>query len=203
MTERQRRMRPASAARIVVAGTIIVGGALAVAGQAAADPVIYPTPAPGDPAPAGQPVAEGADAPVGPPAPPPVGPPVVPEIPNPQYGSGSGPIGSLRDIYHEVRDGGLDDVTGAGGADGPALAPPPGAGPAPKLPPGYTSLTDPSSSTPALPRDPAATGPALPPGYYPLNGPPPPGYAPAAPPPAAPVDASVPPADAPILPPTP
>jgi hypothetical protein len=187
MTQRQRAMRSADAVRIAVAGVILAGGALAMAGQAAADPEPFP-PAPVDP----------AAGPVAAPAPPPVGPPVVPEIANPQFGSGSGPIGSLRDIWHEVRDGDLSGADPNGAPQG-ALAPPPGAGPAPKLPPGFTSLTDPSSSTPALPKDPNEVGPTLPPGYYPLNGPPPPGYAP----PAAPADPAAAPVDAPVPPPTP
>lgn len=217
MTERQRAMRRANAARIVVAGVIIAGGALTMAGQAAADPLVpYPTPAPGDAQPApgdpapppGQPVADAADAPVAPPAPPPAGPPMVPEIANPTYGSGSGPLGFIRDAWHQAKDpyGTADSPDGMPAAN----VPPPGAGPAPKLPPGFTSLTDPSSSTPALPKDPGVTGPALPPGYYPLNGPPPPGYAPpaapadpAAPPSATPADLAVPPTDVPAPPPTP
>jgi hypothetical protein len=189
MTDRQRATPPTNAARTALAaGIIIAGAALAMAGQAGADPVLpYPTPAPSGPAapPPGQPVMESADGPVAAP-PPPVGPPPVPEIQNPAYGSGqsgSGPLGSLRDIWHEVRDGnsGMNEETV------PAFAPPPGAGPAPKLPPGYTSLTDPASSTPASPTGPNTGGPPLPPGYYPLNGPPPPGWdSSAAPDPAVP-----------------
>jgi hypothetical protein len=54
-------------------------------------------------------------------------------------------------------------------------APPAGAGPAPKLPPGYHSLNAPESDgDPVAPTQ--GGGPPLPPGYYPLNGPPPPGY---------------------------
>jgi hypothetical protein len=194
MIERQSATRFANAARLAVAGLFITGGALAMAGHAAADPEPFP-PAPGEPV---------ADAPVGPPAPPPPGPPMVPEIANQSYGSGSGPLGFLRDAWHQAQDpyGTADTPDGMPAAG----VPPPGAGPAPKLPPGYTSLTDPSSSTPALPKDPNAVGPALPPGYYPLNGPPPPGYAPPAAPadPAAPpADPAAAPADAPVPPPTP
>jgi hypothetical protein len=183
MTERQNAASSGNAMRLAVAGVIVASGALAMAGHAAADPAA-PAPTPGAPAPApGQPVVVPIDGPVDPPPPPPAGPPVVPEIANPQFGGGSGPIGSLRDIWHQVRDG-----TGGMDTSDNSFAPPPGAGPAPKLPPGFTSLTDPSSSTPALP---AATGggPPLPPGYYPLNGPPPPGYnaAPAPDPNAPPV----------------
>jgi hypothetical protein len=182
MTERQRATAPANAARIAVAGVIIAGGALAMAGQAGADPAVPYTPVP-TPAP-GQPVAESSDAPVGLPPPPPVGPPPVPEIANPVYGSGqsgSGPLASLRDIWHEVRDGNPAALPEQG------AGPPPGAGPAPQLPPGYISLNAPESNGPP-PKAPAEGGPPLPPGYYPLNGPPPPGYyeSPAPPDPAAP-----------------
>jgi hypothetical protein len=187
MTERQRATPLVNPARLAVAGMIIAGGALAMAGQAGADPAVpYPTPVPAGPdaaaPPPGQPVLS-ADAPVAPPAPPPVGPPTVPEIANPVYGSGksgSGPIASLRDIWHEVRDGNPAALPEQGSA------PPPGAGPAPQLPPGYISLNAPESNGPP-PKGPAEGGPPLPPGYYPLNGPPPPGYdSPAAPDPAAP-----------------
>lgn len=190
MTERQRARPSTIAARAAVAGMIVAGGALVMADRAAADPAMpYPTPAPSDPGavapPPGQPVVVPVDAPVDAPPPPAVGPPPVPEIANPVYGSGqsgSGPLGSLRDIWHEVRDrnSGMTEPV-------PAFEPPPGAGPAPKLPPGYTSLTDPASSTPASPTGPNTGGPPLPPGYYPLNGPPPPGWeSPAPPDPAAP-----------------
>jgi hypothetical protein len=201
MAERQRATSPANAARLAVAGVIIAGGALAMAGQAAADPAVpYPTPVPSEPGGAtpapGQPVVEPADAPVAAPAPPPIGAPVVPEISNPVYGSGqsgSGPIGSLRDIWHQARDGNLAEGT----MPGEAAAPPPGAGPAPQLPPGYVSLSDPASNGPP-PTNSYAGGPALPPGYYPLNGPPPPGYLD----PAAPADPAAPPTVA-LIPPTP
>lgn len=181
VTQRQRATPSVNAARIAAAGVILVGAALATAGQSAADPVApHPAPVPSDataPVP-GQP--ETTDGSIDPPAPPPVGAPPVPEISNPVYGSGqsgSGPLGSLRDIWHEVRDGNQ----GMAAPEAPFAAPP-GAGPAPKLPPGFTSLTDPASSTPALPTGPATGGPPLPPGYYPLDGPPPPGYDSAAPP---------------------
>ena len=194
MTERQRATPSANAARIAVAGVIIAGGALAMAGQAAADPAVpYPTPVPSDPAAAapapGQPVAESSDGPVGLPPPPPVGPPTVPEIPNPVYGQGQTPgkLGYLRDIWHTFHSGNPLDALTAPADVAPGL--PPGAGPAPPLPPGYTSVNAPESSTPALPTGPAQGGPPLPPGYYPLNGPPPPGYydgPPTGPDPAAP-----------------
>jgi hypothetical protein len=197
MTERQRATPLVNAARLAVAGVIIAGGALAMAGQAGADPAVpYPTPVPAGPDPAtpapGQPMVS-ADGPVGPPAPPPVGPPTVPEIANPVYGSGkfgSGPLGSLRDIWHQAQD--PYQMAGSPGQMPEPAPPPPGAGPAPQLPPGYVSISAPESNGPP-PKESYAGGPALPPGYYPLNGPPPPGYGPpsgpdpAAPPTVAPV----------------
>lgn len=200
MTERRRATTSINAAKTAIAGLFIAGSALAMAGQAGADPVEpYPLPTdPGAPAPApGQPVVEALDGQVPAPAPPPVGgPPTVPEIQNPVYGankSGGGALGSLRDLWHAANsDNPVEAFTAAPDA---SVGPPPGAGPAPKLPPGYTSLTAPESSTPAT-EGTYAGGPALPPGYYPLNGPPPPGYAapapvdPAAPPLVEPVPAT-------------
>ena len=192
MTDRQRARTPANAARLAVAGVIIAGGALAMAGQAGADPAVpYPTPVPsgpeaGTPAP-GQPVVESFDVPVVPPVPPPFVSPPVSDVSYQVYGQGQTPgqLGYLRDIWHTFHSGNPLDALTAAPEEAPG--PPPDAGPAPKLPPGFTSLTDPQSSTPALPKDPNQTGPALPPGYYPLNGPPPPGYdAPPGPDPAAP-----------------
>jgi hypothetical protein len=181
MTERQRATSPAKAAWITVAGVIIAGGALAVAGQAGADPAVpYPTPAPAGPGAAtpapGQPVVEAANGPAGPLPPPPVGAPPVPEIQNPVYGQGQTPgqLGFFRDMWHTFHSGNPLDALTAPPEEAPG--PPPGAGPAPKLPPGYTSLTDPASSTPPSSTGPQSGGPPLPPGYYPLNGPPPPGY---------------------------
>ncbi len=172
-----------------------------MAGQAGAEPVEpYPTPvpaAPGEAPPApGQPVAEPLAGPAAPPAPPPPPgtAPTVPEVANPVYGSGksgSGTLGALKDIWHEVRDGNPAMTVPDQG-----FAPPPGAGPAPKLPPGFISLTDPASSTPALETGPPAEGPPLPPGYYPLNGPPPPGYDS-----PAPADPAAPPTVLPVPPP--
>lgn len=191
------RAAAANAAKTLFAGMIIASGALAMAGQAAADPVEPLVPGSPDavaaPAP-GQPVADAVAAPDAPPAPPPVGPPVVPESPIQTYGSGSGPLGFLRDAYHQAKDpynvGELGDGMPVNGA------PPAGAGPPPPLPPGFKSLNFPESDTASVQAAPNSGGPALPPGYYPLNGPPPPGMeAPAAAP--APVAA---PADAPILP---
>ena len=190
MTERQRARPSANAARIALAGVIIAGGALAMAGQAGADPEVpYPTPVPSDqgaatPAP-GQPVVS-ADGPVGPPPPPPVGPPTVPEIQNPVYGQGQTPgqLGYLRDIWHTFHSGNPMEALTAPAEEAPG--PPPGAGPAPQLPPGYISLNSPESNGPP-PKGPPLGGPPLPPGYYPLNGPPPPGYdTPPPPDPAAP-----------------
>jgi hypothetical protein len=180
MTARQRATPSVNALRLAVAGAIVFGGALTVAGHAAADPEVpYPTPvpvAPGDVVPPGQPVVVPVDGPAALPAPPPVGAPPVPEMPNPVYGQGqsSGPLGSLRDIWHQAQDpsaltGGLDQT-----AMGPAV-PPPGAGAPPQLPPGYISLNAPESNGPP-PTNSYAGGPPLPAGYYPLSGPPPPGY---------------------------
>jgi hypothetical protein len=173
-------------AAAAIAGTVLGIGGLCVAAPAGADPA--PVPQPGAPIPAGQPVADapGGDA-LAAPAPPPVGPPPVPEIANPVYGSGhsNGPLGFLRDAWHQARDPYNFAETPEGEA--PPEQAPPGAGPAPQLPPGYVSLTDPASNGPAVTTD-RSGGPALPPGYYPLNGPPPPGYfdAPAADPSAPP-----------------
>lgn len=165
--------------KFAIAGVAAVGAVLGPVGSALADPAAPgPTPTPSDPAAAapGQ-IVVSNDGPAGPPPAPPAGPPQVPEISNPVYGSGqygSGPIGTLRDLWHQARDPSpLQDPDVAGG-----VAPPPGAGPAPKLPPGYVSINAPGSETPVTAPDPgsAPAGPALPPGYYPLNGPPPPGY---------------------------
>lgn len=177
-------VRRAQAARTAVAGVLIAGGALAFAGQAAADPEPpLPIPAPSDPgapAPAPGVPAVPLDGSIA--APPPAGPPPVPEIANPVYGSGksSGPLGFLRDAWHQAKDPYMTDSDDPNQLPSGLAGPPPGAGPAPKLPPGYISLNAPGSETAAPAKAPDQTGPALPPGYYPLNGPPPPGYAPAA-----------------------
>ena len=193
-----RRRRIATAA---IAGTVIGFGALGMAAQATADPV--PPLLPGEPAPPGQPVIEepGAEA-IAAPAPPPVGPPLVPEISNPKYGSGQsdGPLGFLRDAWHQAKDPYNFAETPEGQMPGGA-PPPPGAGPAPQLPPGFKSLNAPGSEAPAAaPTEggPAAGGPPLPEGYYPITGPPPPGYfdapaGPVAPPGMAPIPAAPPP----------
>lgn len=170
-----------NAAKVAVAGVVLGFGALVLAVPAGAEPVV-PTPVPGDPAappPPGQPVVvqdvAGGDAP---PAPPPMGAPPVPEIQNQQYGQGSrsGPLGFLRDAWHQAQNP-YGEAMPVGGA------PPPGAGPAPQLPPGYQSTNAPESNGPP-PTGNYSGGPALPEGYFPLSGPPPPGYFDGPPPPA-------------------
>ena len=111
--QRTRATSPTTnALRLALAGVAISLSALALAGQANADPDVptYPTPSPttpgaGPPAPS-QPIVQAADAPVAPAPPPPAGAPTVPEIPNPQYGQGSspGPLGFLRDAWHQAHD---------------------------------------------------------------------------------------------------
>lgn len=126
-------------------------------------------PPPGDPAappPAGDPAA-----------PPPVPRPSVPEIQNQTYGSGKfggGIFGTIMDLWNQAQNPSLAPGEGMG-----ATVPPPGAGPAPALPPGYVSTSTPGAQAPA----PSATAggpstgrPELPPGYYPIDGPPPPWY---------------------------
>ncbi|MUL85606.1 MULTISPECIES: hypothetical protein [unclassified Mycolicibacterium] len=180
MTAVHRATLSARGTKLAIAGLTVVAAVLATAGQAEADPVVPdPAPAPADPALA--------------PPPAPGGPPQVPEIANPVYGSGrygSGPVGTLRDLWHQAHD--PSGFQGDGGAP-EGVAPPPGAGAAPPLPPGYVSINAPGSETPVTAPAPGTgpAGPALPPGYYSLNGPPPPGYQfnapgqqPAAPPPA-------------------
>ncbi|WP_234790355.1 hypothetical protein [Mycolicibacterium mucogenicum] len=148
-TERQRFQPP-----------VIVGGIL----------LAPTTPAPG------QPVVEPASGPSGPVAAPPIGAPTVPELQDQTYGAGSTPgqLGYLRDIWHTFHSGNPIEALTMPPEEAPG--PPPGAGPAPKLPPGFISLTDPGSSNPIVDTGPKTGGPALPPGYYPLNGPPPPGF---------------------------
>jgi hypothetical protein len=182
MTERQRAITPGIAARIAVAGVFIAGGALAMAGPAAAEPDVPcpPTPSgPCTPAP-GQPVADPSAGAIASPPPPPAGPPSVPEVQNPVYGAGQTPgqLGYLRDIWHTFHSGNPMEALTAPAEEAPGA--PPGAGPAPQLPPGYISLNAPESNGPP-PKGPAEGGPPLPPGYYPLNGPPPPGYSDAPP----------------------
>ena len=171
-----------------LAGATLIGTALAGPGLVSADPApVLPTTAPPttpvavppvDPA-AVPPVDPAAVPPVDPAAAPPVTPPRVPPIPNAQYGSGEsggGVFGTLKDLWHQVQNPAYaqDELMGGG-----AATPPPGAGPAPALPPGYVSINAPGSETASTAGNGrgAATGrPALPPGYYSTDGPPPPGY---------------------------
>ncbi len=153
MTERQHNRAPARAALTAV---IAAAGALAMAGQAGADPAVpgpTPTPAvPGAATPApGQSAAAAVEAAVALPAPPPVGAPPVPEIQNPAYGRGQSPgqLGYLRDMWHTFNSGNPLDAFMAPPEQ--ALGAPPGAGPPPKLPPGFVSLTAPESSTGSMP----------------------------------------------------
>ncbi|HKV20676.1 MAG TPA: hypothetical protein VJR50_16695 [Mycobacterium sp.] len=172
-------------AAAAIAGTVLGFGALGLAAQANAEPA-PPIPAPGEPLPPGQPVYEAVPAgnPVGGDvvaAPPPAGEPMVPEIRDPKYGSGnsSGPLGFLRDAWNQAKDPYGFAETPEGQMPG-GHPPPPGAGPAPQLPPGFKSLNAPGSEAPpSAPQGAPGTpggGPALPEGYYPLTGPPPPGY---------------------------
>lgn len=179
--------RISQSAKAAVVGGLILGGALAGAGQAAAEPdPLLPVPTPGAPAaPApGQPVLV-ANEPTGAQPLPPAGVPPVPEVANQQYGGQSqtpGQLGYLRDIWHTFHSGNpVEELTMAPDEVAATNGAPPGAGPAPKLPPGYTSLTDPNSSTPALPvtQAPAGApggGPPLPPGYVALTDPNPPAW---------------------------
>lgn len=190
MTDPRRRMVPALAGLAWLLAALS-GLALSGAGPATAEPaepappppptllVPPPEPAPKNPMTPHQPavpVGEPGDAP-------PIVPnfqPSVPEIPNAQYGSGKyggGVLGTLRDLWDQARNPmfAQDEIMGVGSG---RPSPPPGAGPAPPLPPGYVSTNAPGSETPST-----STGggseagrPALPPGYYPLDGPPPPGY---------------------------
>jgi hypothetical protein len=166
----------ANAAKLALAGAAVSLGALALAGPANADPADpMPVPAaPGDTPAPGQPVVEAAGPPPAPGAAPPNFDPTaaVGHVPDDQahYGSGSGPLGFLRDAWHQAKDpfGSADAAQGA-------AAPPPGAGPAPALPPGYVSTNAPGSET-VMPAGPPPPHPNLPPGYFSKSGPPPPGY---------------------------
>jgi hypothetical protein len=167
--------------RLSVASLILAGGALAMATPAWAEPA--------EPAP-GVPVVNQDEGLAGPPPPPPVGPPPVPEVSNPVYGEGQTPgaFGYLRDLWNAGRTG--DPASVLMGPPGQIAPPPPGAGPAPALPPGFVSLNAPESTTSSSVRSsneaPPEGGPPLPPGYYSLSGPPPPGWY-DAPPPADPL----------------
>jgi hypothetical protein len=156
--------RRAGLAALVAAA--VSGAALIWPAAAPADPADQPPPTTVTPAP-------GAPVPAAPPADPFM--PYVPPIQNPQYGSGKnggGVLGTLKDLWDQVKNPTLDQ------ADSGRPTPPPGAGPAPALPPGYVSTNAPGSETAATaPAGGPATGrPALPPGYYSTSGPPPPGY---------------------------
>jgi hypothetical protein len=169
-------------AAAAIAGTVIGFGALGLAAPASAEPLPSP-PAQGEPIPPGQPVLEVPEGDVvAAPAPAPVGPPMVPEIENPKYGSGnsSGPLGFLKDAWNQAKDPYGFAETPEGQMPG-GHPPPPGAGPAPQLPPGFKSLNAPGSEAPPSAEVPGG-GPPLPEGYYPLTGPPPPGYFDAPPP---------------------
>jgi hypothetical protein len=186
--------RTTMAAKLALAGVAVSLGALAQAGQAVADPGDPVDPSlivanPGAPAPPpGSPEADAA----GPPPPPgDAGPNFNPSqavgrVADDQahYGSGSGPLGFLRDAWQQAKDPG--NFAGASDSEFPSSAPPPGAGPAPKLPPGYTSTNAPGSETPVAAADPNAPKPAAPPGYIRMDdgrlapdpaGPPPAGQA--------------------------
>ncbi|KMO67793.1 hypothetical protein MCHLDSM_07046 [Mycolicibacterium chlorophenolicum] len=128
---------------------------------------------------------------------------MVPEIPNAQYGSGDGPLGFLRDAWHQAQDPYNFMGTATMQNLPPAGAPPPGAGPPPPLPPGFTSLNAPGSETAAAPTEGGGGAPALPPGYYPVNGPMPPGYEWGVPPPPPPPDPNAPKPYVPVVSPPP
>ncbi|HPX35909.1 MAG TPA: hypothetical protein PLH92_05420 [Mycobacterium sp.] len=175
---RHHRTVPISGA---IAGATIAA-ALAWAAPAPADPAdpvtpttIAPVPAPPNPMTPNQPVVPAGD-PVAAPAPASPFQPYVPPVQNQTYGSGNnggGVFGTLMDLWDQVKNPTLD-----GSADTGRPTPPPGAGPAPALPPGYVSINAPGSETASTtPAGGPATGrPALPPGYYSIDGPPPPGY---------------------------
>lgn len=165
-----------------VIASVTIGAALAWAVPASADPAdpaapstVVPVPAPPNAMTPNQPAVPAAD-PVAAPAPANPFQPYVPPIQNQTYGSGNnggGVFGTLKDLWDQVKNPTLD-----AGADTGRPTPPPGAGPAPALPPGYVSINAPGSETASTtPAGGPATGrPALPPGYYSTSGPPPPGY---------------------------
>jgi hypothetical protein len=158
-------------AKLALAGVAISLGALALAGQANADPQDPVDPSlyvanPGAPVPAGVPVVE-----EGPPPPPGDTPGnfnpsmAVGHVADDQahYGSGSGPLGFLRDAWQQAKD--PYNFGGTPEGEFPTASAPEGAGPAPKLPPGYVSTNAPGSETPMPAADPNAPRPAPPPGY--------------------------------------
>lgn len=153
-------------------GVSLTGAAVSAADPAEPPPI--PLPANASAMTPNQPTVLPEAAPAAPDAPPPAEPPhqEVPEIANPNYGSGGGIFGTISDLWQQIRN----PYYGADELPGGAAAPPPGAGPAPQLPPGYVSINAPGSEAPAKAADPSAPHPALPPGYYSLDGPPPPGY---------------------------
>ncbi len=135
---------------------------------------VTPVPAPPNPMTPNQQAVPAADPGA---APAPANPfqPYVPPVQNPHYGSGKyggGVLGTLQDLWDQVKNPSTDVF------DSGRPTPPPGAGPAPALPPGYVSINAPGSETAStVPAGgPAAGRPALPPGYYSISGPPPPGY---------------------------
>ena len=155
-------MQSRRAGLAALAGAAVIGAALAWPAFAPADPADPAPPSPVTVVP-------------GPPADPFI--PYVPEIQNPQYGSGKyggGVLGTLKDLWDQAKN----PAMAMEGFDNGRPTPPPGAGPAPALPPGYVSTNAPGSETAAAaPAGGPATGrPALPPGYYSISGPPPPGY---------------------------
>src|SRR6478752_9569553 len=174
MTDRQRAVTR-STVKAALATTLLTGCALFTAGLAGAEPA--PLVPPGDPAapiPV-QPVAVNPEELVAaPPAPPPVGAPPVPQMTNPAYGQGSsgGGLGYIKDLWNAARSNDPMAAFSEAGTAGMPTGAPPGAGPAPKLPPGYMSLTDPSSSTPSLQGTPQVGG--LPLGFVSLSDPNPP-----------------------------
>lgn len=177
-------------AGLTVLGAALTGVGLAGMGSAVADPA-DPAPVTIVPAPPPAPVAGGqasamtpnqAAVPAGEPGAAPSSPfqPYVPEIQNQTYGSGQyggGILGTIKDLWHQAQNPMLGSE-GLMGSDGSRPTPPPGAGPAPALPPGYVSTNAPGSETASTSNAGAGSGPrpALPPGYYSIDGPPPPGY---------------------------
>lgn len=171
------------AAKFAATGMFLAGGAVALAANAAADPL---EPAPVEPiiaeAAPGQTVVDPNVPAVAAPALPPAGQaPVVPEVQAPQS---SGVLGSLGDLWRAARTGDPDELNPNAGM---VVGVPEGAGPAPTLPPGFQSINAPESNNTEPVEE--AVGPPLPEGYYPLDGPPPPGYTDPVPPVEQPVPA--------------
>ena len=170
---------------LALAGATIIGAALAWAAPAPADPAdpmppVTTSPAPPPPGPM---TPNQQAVPAGDPAPAPTDPaamqPRVPPVQNQTYGSGKyggGVFGTIKDLWNQARNPSMT-ADGLMAPEGQP-APPPGAGPAPALPPGYVSTNAPGSETASATSaaGPSTGRPALPPGYYSVNGPPPPGY---------------------------